>query len=150
MEAASGTSVPEAASVSVDGRRMRRVTCRYSRLVVRRGSLPARSAQGHIRGLATAGRLFGRNGAAALRSGVASAPFPNLVLPIGVFADRSSRCHHTVAIVYRPKSRVALQKSGHVVDHRQRPSPSRELSGDGNIGDHRALLTSDELRPSVM
>ncbi|EEN87643.1 hypothetical protein RHOER0001_3695 [Rhodococcus erythropolis SK121] len=35
METASGTAVPEAVSVSVDGHEERRVTCRYSRLVVR-------------------------------------------------------------------------------------------------------------------
>gem|GEM_PF-7110061 len=74
MEAASGTSVPEAASVSVDEHCERRMACRYSRHTVRRGSLPARSAWGHIRGLVTAGRLFCRNGAAAPGSGVASVP----------------------------------------------------------------------------
>lgn len=48
-----------------------------------------------------AGRLLGRNGAAALNRGVAPVPIPDPGTAHRCFADRSSRCHYA----QRPQSR---------------------------------------------
>lgn len=140
METASGTAVPEAVSVSVDGHEERGGDM----------SIFTTRGQTDIRGLATAGRLFGTNGAAALGSGVAvGSNFGTCCCP-QLFSQIVPHAAITpFAIVYRPKSR-GRTSSGLVVDDRQRPTPSRKFSGYGDIGDHRTLLTGGELLPPMM